>query len=116
MSKISSYWPVSKPQVTSVIWQQEGASKEVVPVDLGNLKNTGTTHPPVLRDGRAVVVLSYGGPGVDYAVIQHETEHFKHEEGQTWKYLERPAHEAVRGMGQRIASYVRSRLEREAAK
>lgn len=94
------------------------ASKEIVPVEWGDLKATGTTHPPELKDGGMVVTLSYGGPTIDYAVVQHETPPsvFRHSDGQTWKFLERPAFEATRGMGQRIAGYIRARLDREMAR
>lgn len=91
------------------------ASKEIVPVLDRDLLNSGHAHPPEMMDGGIVVTLSYGGPSVDYAVLQHETPPsvFRHREGKTWKFLERPAYEATRGMGQRIAGFIRARLGRE---
>ena len=91
------------------------ASLDIVPVDKGDLKGTGKAWPPEIDGSKAVCILSYGDASVDYAVVQHETPPtvFRHNEGQTWKYLERPAFEATRGMGQRIAGYIRERLERE---
>lgn len=40
VSSNSSYWPVSKPQITSSIWQHEGASKEVVPAHSPGLQHS----------------------------------------------------------------------------
>lgn len=91
------------------------ASLAIVPVLNTPLKQTGFAHPPEKQGDAMVVTLSYGGPSVDYAVLQHETPPsvFKHGEGKSWKYLERPAFEATRGMGQRVAGYIRARLGRE---
>ena len=82
------------------------ASKNIVPVLDGHLKNSGTTHPPEQEKDKVIVTLSYGGPAVDYAIVQHETppEVFSHREGQSWKFLQNPALEATRGMAQRIAA------------
>lgn len=91
-------------------------SLEVVPVgETGNLKGSGKAHYPEVVDGQAVVYISYGDASVDYAVVQHETPPsvFRHNEGQSWKYLERPTYEATRGMGERIAANIRSRISRE---
>jgi len=92
------------------------ASLDIVPVLTGRLKGTGTVFPPVEVGGDAVVLLSYGDAEIDYAVEQHETppEIYSHRAGQSWKYLERPAFEATRGMGHRIALYINNRLKREA--
>lgn len=64
---------------------------EFVPVELGNLKNTGHVS---IDPNKLVVTLAYGGPGVDYAVIQHERLDFQHRVGGP-KYLERPLMEAA---------------------
>ena len=90
-------------------------SLNIVPVEWGNLQNTGTVHDPEETEGNVTVMLSYGGPAVDYAIVQHETppDVFSHSPGQSWKYLQRPAEEATRGMEQRIAADIRARLARE---
>ena len=94
-------------------------SKELVPYDHRDLLNTGTTHPPEMSgDGTEIeVILSYGGPGVDYALLQHDTPNppFGHKPGRVWKYLETPVNAASPTLGPAIAAAITSRIGREAA-
>ena len=95
---------------------------EFVPVDLGVLKSTGRVAEPEDVAGAVVVVMGYGGPAgpglrtrdgkewVGYAVVVHEDLTARHEVGQA-KYLERPALEAMGGMGARLAADMRKDLE-----
>lgn len=88
-------------------------SMEVVPVDLGVLKNSALVvgvNPSIESDGSAEVAIGYGGQAASYAVIQHENPNFRHAEGQTWKYLELPAMDAINGMGERLATHLRAAL------
>ncbi len=85
-------------------------SKQVyVPVDLGPLKASGQVEGPIRRRGKVVmVILSFGGAAAPYALEQHENPDYKHEKTQSWKYLEIPLNEAVKGMAVRIAAEVRT--------
>lgn len=55
-----------------------------VPVDLGPLRASGQVTGP----NNGVVVLSFGGPSADYALIQHERMDFAHDVGEA-RYLVR---------------------------
>jgi hypothetical protein len=81
-------------------------SQELVPVDYGDLKNSGSYYGSEVSKGSVEVRYGYGGAATSYAVIQHENPEFRHTEGQTWKYLEIPVFEAVQGMGPRLAASV----------
>ena len=72
-------------------------------------------QPPQYEGGGPVVVLGYGGPSVDYAIVQHESLHFKHTVGQA-KYLEKPALHRAATMDKRIAARLQKRLKTLAAK
>lgn len=98
-------------------------SQEIVPLRFGILqasadavgvnvvKNTGNS---------GAVVIGYGGAASAYSIIQHQTpppdeakegeRSFRHAEGRTWKYLERPVMEALEGMEGRIGARIRQRL------
>ncbi len=88
-------------------------SKDIVPVDWGILKGSGTVLPPEIVDSRAEVVMGYGGAAAHYTIIQHENLEFKHSPGQQAKFLEQPAREAVVGMEGRVAQKLRARFEQE---
>lgn len=88
-------------------------SMEIVPVDLGVLKNSALVvgvNPTIESDGTAEVSIGYGGQASSYAVLQHENPNFRHAEGQTWKYLEQPAMNAINGMGERLGAHLRAAL------
>lgn len=86
-----------------------------VPVDLGDLRNSGHVQKP-RREGHTIVIdLAYGGEAAAYALAVHETPS-KHDPpswvgkrvrfspaGHGAKYLERPLMAAVPGMAKRIA-------------
>lgn len=88
-------------------------SMEVVPVDLGVLKNSALVvgvNPTIESDGSAEVAIGYGGQAASYAVTQHENPDFRHAEGQSWKYLEHPTMNAINGMGERLGAHLRAAL------
>jgi hypothetical protein len=90
------------------------ASKEIVPVLSGDLRNSGdAVGINIEREGDVVsVAFGYGGLASSYAVLQHETppEIFSHAPGKMWKYLERPVYEAAEGMAERLASKMATRI------
>ena len=94
-----------------------------VPVDLGNLKSTGTVEPPTRKGKVLRIRLRYGGTSAPYALAIHE--HLSKYSPPSWKaariinwrkagtgpkYLEIPLRASVSGMGQRIAAHIRARL------
>lgn len=81
-------------------------SQELVPVDTGTLKSSGSVEPPDISPGHVVVRLGYGGAASEYAVVVHENLDAYHAPPTQAKYLEQPAMEALEGMGDRIASFV----------
>ena len=94
------------------------ASKQVCPVGLppedktpGTLRSSGHVQLPVVSGTTVSVTLGYGGEAQAYALAQHERLDYRHRPGQTAKYLERPALEAVAGMEARIASGLKRDLE-----
>lgn len=93
------------------------ASMEIVPVDDGVLRNSAMEVGLNVEDGTEGVAVSfgYGGAAASYAVVQHETPPniFRHTDGKTWKYLERPVMDAISGMGERLAARLSRRIEEE---
>ena len=78
-----------------------------VPVDTGNLRNSGTVLPPVMKGKTIEVTLGYGGSATPYAVVVHE---YPPTVGQGKnKYLSKPLNKAEKGMATRLATALRSR-------
>src|SRR5262245_43092758 len=105
-------------------------SKEnYVPVDSGTLRGTGHVQPPEVTASGASVTLGYGGPAAPYALAVHENPRSGKTSGTSpsgkpykswakvgqWKYLEAPALQAVRGMGNRLAERIRKLVISRAA-
>ena len=65
-------------------------SKELVPVDNGDLKKSGKVENPKITATNIEVEISYGGDARAYAWIVHEDPNAQHKDGQTYKYLEIP--------------------------
>ena len=83
-------------------------SKEIVPVDTGNLKSTGHVQRPELHGRVAEVTLGYGGTAangeeVGYAWWVHETLEAHHKEPSKAKYLEDPINEHMNDIDGRLA-------------
>ncbi len=70
----------------------------IVPHEEGELERSGDTDDD---EDEGVVSVFFDRP---YAVIQHEMEDFKHDEGRSWKYLEIPMHTEKETMLELIAS------------
>lgn len=68
----------------------------------GQLRASGTVHPPEQSGKRLFVVLSFGGGAVDYAVWVHEILDNFHPVGRA-KYLESTLNESAPFMARRIA-------------
>lgn len=78
------------------------APRGVVP---GTLRASGRVGEPEIEGRRIKVTMSFGGPGIDYAVVQHENPDFFHTTGQ-WKYLESVLNESRPYMAARLAKRV----------
>jgi hypothetical protein len=92
-------------------------SQEYVPVDTGDLRSSGVvteygqkwsagggwTGHMTETPGTFGVMISYGGRGVDYAVIVHEDLRARHAPPTSAKYLERAVNELAPSLGMTIA-------------
>lgn len=85
-------------------------SKELVPVDTGNLRDSGTVQLPRQESTAVVQELGYGGPAAPYAIFVHENTVVFHKVGMA-KFLEVPFRQAQRGITDRIASGMRKNLK-----
>lgn len=95
-------------------------SKEIVPVDDGVLRASADAVGINFTDDGHYgfsVRFGYGGAASSYALLQHETPPsvFKHAEGKSWKYLERPTYEAAATMGPRLAGRIAARFSQKMA-
>ncbi len=79
-------------------------SQGLVPVDEGDLRDTGTVHDPEASGATVSVELTYGGGAVDYAERVHEDLSMRHPRGGQAKFLEQPFLEAANGMGERVGA------------
>lgn len=84
-------------------------SKKRCPVDTrpnaphpGQLRASGRVDEPVRKFRTISVMLSYGGPAIEYAVYVHEDPDAFHPVGQ-WKYLESVLVESEPHMAARVA-------------
>lgn len=112
----------------------EGTAKELVPVDTGNLRDSGFTITRSLQDlgpsadvsgeaqasldaeGDTVIpaVVGFGGPSAEYALIQHERTDFHHRIGQA-KYLETAVNQHVEDIPVILAQRVQAMIEGKTA-
>lgn len=97
----------SWPKATAKFLYQEmeiemAESKQIVPLDEGPLRASGSVEPPVITPTEVVVELGYGGPAAPYAIKQHEDPDLIHPNGREWKYLERPLMESAPHLPDRI--------------
>ena len=67
-----------------------GKAQEIVPLDLGPLRASGTVLPPEISGNTISVTLGFGGAAEAYAWRQHEDLTYKHAPGRQAKYLEQP--------------------------
>lgn len=66
------------------------SKRDFVPIDLGELRDTGHVADPVVRRKKISCVLAYGGVSAPYAIVQHEDEDLIHPGQGESKYLEKP--------------------------
>ena len=77
-----------------------------IPPHPGQLRASGTVHQPV-RDGNTMyVILSYGGPAIDYAIYVHEMLGYFHKVGRS-KYLESVLNESRPHMAKRLGERIK---------
>lgn len=98
-------------------------SQEIVPYRYGVLRASADAVGVNVQEsgGSGFIAIGYGGAASAYSIIQHETpppeeaqegeRAFRHAEGRTWKYLEKPMLAAIDGMEGRIGDRIRRRLE-----
>ena len=90
------------------------ASQSVVPFKTGALQGTGYVQGPVRKGSTSSVFVIYGGQGVDYALVRHETEARAYTTpGTRHKYLTNPFtgfKSFKQGMSKRVESGIRKRI------
>jgi hypothetical protein len=86
------------------------AQELYVPVLTGDLKRSGrmTSHPGAYP----VIYVSFGGPDVPYALLQHEATWFKHPRGGRAKYLELAVKDFEPVIAEKLAVACRSEIEK----
>lgn len=83
-------------------------AKELVPVDLGNLRASIKVNPTVRalhENGEIFVDIVAGDVSVQYAQIQEEDESFKHRVGQA-HYMQEAAEKSLVGVEARIIARI----------
>ena len=96
-------------------------SREIVPFDRGALSSSGRVHDPFMVGKTTSVEITYGGAAggdemVNYAIIQHENEDFKHADDRQAYYLQEPMMDASEGLSARLAQRIQGIIDREAAR
>lgn len=83
------------------------SKQRFVPVDLGELKDSGFVDKPVVKPFTQTVsvTLGFGGIAKAYALIQHENLGFKHKTGGP-KYLERPVDLAAKRVSRNVGQAI----------
>ena len=81
-------------------------SQVEVPVDTGNLRNSGKLGLPFSESGQVVVEISYGGAAADYGIYVHEDLEARHNPGTNAKFLEGPLKRQTKGMATRLTASV----------
>lgn len=92
--------------------QEMTEAKKRTPVDVnyaggrkpphpGQLRDSGTVHPPERKGNKTTVLLTFGGAAVDYAIYVHEILENFHPIGQA-KYLESTLNESAPYILQRV--------------
>lgn len=92
-------------------------SRKQVPYDRGALASSGRVHEPFIVGKTTSVEITYGGVSggglpVNYAIIQHENEDFKHAPGRKSHYLEDPMLAASVGLSARLAQRIQALIDR----
>ena len=79
----------------------ERYSKQIVPVDTGNLKRSGETHDVTESKTKPESEVSYG---TAYGIFVHEDAHATHAEGKSSHFLTKPLREKRTSIVNAIAS------------
>jgi len=85
-----------------------------VPVDKGNLRNSGQAYGiQVNQIGDSLIItLGYGGVAASYALIVHEDLGARHNGSTKAKYLEDPVKRRQAGLATRLVTAVDNAIER----
>lgn len=81
-------------------------SEQLVPFKEGILQSSRVVVDNISGD-RYSVEVSYGGNASDYALVQHENLSFKHTNGRSAKYLEKPFRARTKNFAQTLTAYTR---------
>ncbi|QKN87597.1 hypothetical protein QEN63_gp12 [Streptomyces phage Vondra] len=79
-------------------------SRARVPIEEGTLERSGTA---TVDEDQLTAAVAYDTP---YAVRQHEEMDYRHDNGRTAKYLERPMNEEAAAVGRIVAAQLRRAL------
>jgi hypothetical protein len=117
-SKLQRLLTIGGPRAAKAVGQalyKEAAqvfenSQLEVPVDTGNLRNSGQLGLPFTENGQMVVEISYGGAAADYAIYVHEDLEARHQPGKKAKFLEGPLKRQTKGMSTRLTRSVEKGL------
>lgn len=118
MARSSAQWkPTGNPEQTISDAAQRGLglaaehvlgeAKKIVPHETGVLERSGRTDTARSRGALARASVTFDQP---YAVVQHESTHFRHKKGRKAKYLEGPLNANKDKVLQIIAAAVRGQL------
>jgi len=104
--------PIVNRALVQVSQNVLNASKAIVPVDTGTLKNSGRVEKPKSEGSLTTVEITYGGAASQYALIVHENPSATHKGGQTYHYLKIPFDAATptfeRDIKERLLKYLRA--------
>ena len=87
-------------------------AKQLVPVDLGILRDSGQVLPPTQGPDGVEIVAGFGGAASAYTIRQHEDLSLEHPNGGQAKFLEQPMLERTKLMPKRLAVGVERALRR----
>jgi len=89
-------------------------SQQEVPVDFGNLRNSGQAYGIQVNSfgDTLEITLGYGGVAASYALIVHEDMNARHKGGTKAKYLEDPIKRRAAGLSGRLLTSVDNALRR----
>lgn len=82
-----------------------GKAQDKAPLDIGNLKDSGTTLPAEMAGNKVVKVIGFN---TNYAAVQHERTDFKHPKGGEAKYLEK----AMRQEQHKLATFLEKEINK----
>lgn len=81
-------------------------SQRLCPVDTGTLRSSGNVEGPIEEDGKAVIIIGYGGAAAPYAFYVHENLDIPHDPPTQAKFLEVPFLMHVQGVSKVVADRI----------